>query len=304
MLQETVTAAIKLPAEVRARSTVWIAIYAAKPFALIALALLPFVAAAQPLYWLPVTALAMLAAQRHFQTLVHDASHNFFHRNRQLNDRLSDWLAASWIGMDTARYRAVHMQHHAHNGSLEDPEHVSFETIRREGGVLRMILSYISMMESVRLVKKYFFAEKTSGMAAPVALSARLARLAPILGCQAVLALVCLAAGAWWVYGLWLYLAMTWNPLLSRLRFLAEHPGEGQETVTTLAPLLECAYFAPQSFNYHCEHHGWPGVPPYRLKQLHRYLREEVHYYDDRADQLSPSFVGKIVEQAREQPST
>ena len=216
-----------------------------------------------------------------------------------MNDRLANWISAGWIGMDVARYRKVHLQHHAHNGSTRDPEHVSFETVRQDGGLARMILRYATMMETARLVRKYFAAPAGGRQKREVSTVERLVGLAHILVCQIVLIATFTFAGVWWAYPLWLYLAVTFNPLLSRLRFLAEHPGEGDMTVTTLAPFLETAYFAPQSFNYHCEHHGWPMVPPYRLARLHQYLREDVRFYDDRGELISPSFIAKLVEQDR-----
>lgn len=296
-LYTTQLRAIALPPELRERSGLWIALYAAKPHVLIAVAL-GLLATVSPWFAVPFAMLAMLAAQRHFQTLVHDASHQFFHPQVAMNDRLANWISAGWIGMEVSRYRKVHLQHHAHNGSALDPEHVSFQTVRQDGGLVRMILRYATMMESVRLIRKYFAAPDT-GRSRPGSPMARLTGLAHIFVCQGALLAAFSLAGAWWGYGLWLYLAVTFNPLLSRLRFLAEHPGEGDATVTTLAPLLETAYFAPQSFNYHCEHHGWPMIPPYRLARLHRYLREESRFYDLRGELISPSFIGKLIEQDR-----
>ncbi|SON54594.1 Fatty acid desaturase [Hartmannibacter diazotrophicus] len=296
---------IRLPEDVLERSTLWIALYALKPFLFLALA----VAAGQfDALWLsvPLACLALLAAQRHFQTLVHDASHYFYSKSAARNDRLANWLAAGWIGMDVAAYRKVHLKHHAHNGSKDDPEHVSLATVRQEGGLAWMILRYALGMESLRLVAKYFLkadAGKARSAIETQAKSATFKRffaLTHIFGCQLALLALLLAADCWWEYPLWLYLAVSWNPLLSRLRFLAEHPGEDDATVTTLATALENSYFAPQSFNFHCEHHGWPMIPPYRLSRMHRYLRDEARFYDQRGELISGSYIGKLIELAQE----
>ena len=96
------------------------------------------------------------------------------------------------------------------------------------------------------------------------------------------------------LYPLWLYLAVTWSPLLSRLRFLVEHPGDSDLTVTTRSTLLERPLFAPLNFNYHFEHHAWPGVPSYRLKRAHRHLRE-MSFYERHPEFANASFIGSLI---------
>lgn len=281
-----------LPVRAKERSLGWTACYAVRPFALIAFA----IAAA---HWLgPVVAvsgafLLLLAAQRAFQTLVHDASHDFYSAERARNDRLANWLAAGWIGMEVSAYRKVHMQHHTHNGSALDPEHTSMAKVRAEGGMAQMIARYVLGLEALRLVRKYFF-QPRAGTKQANGRMARAIGLTPIAAAQLLLLAAMTAAGAWWLYGLWLYLALTWNPMLSRLRFLAEHPGEADATVTTRAWWLERVFFAPHNFNYHCEHHGWPTVQPYRLPLVHRHLRDTVRFFDAHPRLVATSFVGTL----------
>jgi len=288
---------LTLPAQLRTRSVLWISIYTAKPFALIALALLP-IAMLQPMAWVPVAALLMLAAQRHFQTLVHDGAHGFFHRSRRINDALCNALCAGWVGMSVDRYRAVHMQHHAHNGSLDDPEHVSFKTVENEGGLARMILSYALMLHTARLARKYFSSHRRDRPGRAQSSPAVARSFVHIAVCQALLLATMMASGVWWAYPLWIYLAVTFNPLLSRLRVLAEHPGDDDTTVTTLAPFVERLYFAPQNFNYHFEHHAWPTIAPYHLAALHAHL-VQGGYFDGRERNLSGSFFRTLLEHSR-----
>jgi fatty acid desaturase len=293
---------LSVPPELCVRSNLWIAIYAAKPFALIAAGLVPvYLGLVGQGLWLVPAMLLFLMAQRHFQTIVHDSSHGFFSHDRRLNDLLGNWLAAGWTGVEVNQYRRIHMQHHAHNGSIDDPEHVSFETVRRNGGLLRMILSYALMLESVTLVRKYFFAKEQrparAKPAAPKPLASRLMGLSHIAGCQVMMIALCVGSGFYLAYPAWLYLAVTWNPLFSRLRFLAEHPGEDDTTVTTIASWVERSYFAPQSFNYHFEHHAWPVIPPYRLRGVHKSLRASG-FYENRQRNLSGSFVRTLIRQS------
>jgi fatty acid desaturase len=299
---------IHLPRAYYARSTLWIALFAARPFLWIAVALL-LATSGTWIAW-PAAAVALLIAQRHFQTLVHDASHNFYHRRTPTNDRLANWLAAGWIGMTVENYRRIHFQHHAHNGSADDPEHVSFATVAGEGGLLRMVLRYACLLEALRLVRKYYGAKAAPagvgkagrGGARKESAPSKASLPAHIIGTQALLAASCWWLGLAAVYPLWLYLAVTWSPLLSRLRFLVEHPGEDDTTVSTRSTLLEKLLFAPLNFNFHFEHHAWPGLPPYRLRQAHRYLLREG-FYERHPEYANETFLGSLARREQEQRS-
>lgn len=280
---------IKLPRICYQRSLLWITAFGARPFAWVAGA---FLMASYDAW--PVAALCLLLAQRHLQTLVHDASHAFYHRKARVNDALANWLAAGWIGMTVQNYRRIHLEHHAHNGSADDPEHVSFRTIADSGGLIRMVLRYVCLLEALRLVRKYYGStEQARGLAMQTGTEASSGRT-HVIGTQLIFAAACVACELPALYPIWLYLAMTWSPLLSRLRFLVEHPGDSDLTVTTRSTILERPLFAPLNFNFHFEHHTWPGVPPYRLKRAHRYLRE-AGFYERHPEFANASFIGSLI---------
>jgi len=82
--------------------------------------------------------------------------------------------------------------------------------------------------------------------------------------------------------------------MLSGLRFLVEHPGRSDRTVsTTRSWLLEKLYFAPYHFNYHFEHHVWPALPPYQLKVAHDFLKEKK-YFERHPEFLNDSYLGSL----------
>jgi fatty acid desaturase len=294
---------VRLPETCAERSLPWILAFGGRPFAWLAGALL-LVGSGLPgwLAW-PAAALCLLLAQRHFQTLVHDAAHGFYHPTPRINDLLADWLAAGWIGMTVGNYRRVHLRHHAHNGSADDPEHVSFATVAEAGGLPLMVARYACLLEGLRLVRKYYGGEREPGRAPPSAKQRQSKRPSAhlhIVGAQLLLGSACLALDLAAVYPLWLYLAVSWSPLLSRLRFLVEHPGESDLTVTTRSAFWERPFFAPLNFNFHFEHHAWPNVPPYRLRQAHRHL-QGAGFYERHPEYANESFVGALVrhQQAR-----
>jgi fatty acid desaturase len=248
-----------------------------------------------PILLLIVSFPLLLAAQRCSQTLIHDLSHRLFSQNIQRNDLLGNYLIGGWIGASVGAYRKIHVKHHKYNGSSKDPEHISFEIIRQRGGLLLHCLRYIAGLEALRLVNKYYgkVSNSTDNSGLTASTRARTA-ISHILLCQFLLACIFyFVADAWYLYGLWLYLAVSWNPMLSNLRFLVEHPGESGLTVSTSGNFLERLYFAPYNFNYHLEHHLWPNIPPYHLATVHGYLREQG-YFERHPEFLGSSYVKSL----------
>ena len=200
------------------------------------------------------------------------------------------------------QHRRIHLRHHACNGSADDPEHVSFVTVAEAGGLPTLVLRYACLSEALRLVRKYYGGARRSERA-PGAADRRSKRPFPhlhIVATQLILVATFLATGRPALYPIWLYLAMSWSPLLSRLRFLVEHPGDNDLTVTTRSSHLERLLFAPLNFNFHFEHHAWPAVPPYRLPRVHRHLRA-IGFYDRHPEHANASFVGSLVRRDRAQ---
>lgn len=278
---------VKLPPALFERSTRSIVIHGLIPFAYLAASVVLARLAPQISVWSVVLQFGLLlAAHRAFQTQVHDLSHRLFSESPKRNDFWGNLLAAGWTGTHIQSYRAVHFQHHAHNGSVRDPEHISVEIVRSNGGLALHVLRYVLGLHTLRLFKKYYAPGKprsgdVAGSSAPrQGLLARQLRTKwPVLFAQGCLVMIFVfLAGAPWLYLIWCYLAVSWSPMLSGLRFMVEHPGETDATITTYASPLERVFFAPLQFNYHFEHHVWPALPPYRLPEAHAYLCEQGYY--------------------------
>jgi len=101
---------------------------------------------------------------------------------------------------------------------------------------------------------------------------------APLLT-NAVLAVACVAAGAWSLYLLvWVLPWATWYQLATRVREIAEHGlvPDAQDPLrharTIRARWLARAVLAPYRVNYHLEHHLMVFVPCWRLPLVHRLL--------------------------------
>lgn len=296
---------IRIPRRLRARSRLLIARAAAQPFAFIGVALVVARLSDSRATVIPVAAVFFLLAHRSFQTLVHDLSHRLFSSsNAARNDILGNWLAAGWIGSNVAAYRAVHFEHHRKNGSSDDPEFIDMALIRARGGLFRHMLRYVLLLEVVRLVRKYYGSSTESGdadaSASSPGLVARLAMNAHVLVTQAFMFGLCwFVADAPYLFAVWAYLLASWSPMLSSLRFLVEHPGATDLTVTTPSWLVERAFFAPFGFNFHFEHHAWPSIPPYRLKAVHRHLAQ-AEFFDRHPEYLGSTYLAGLRARAAE----
>jgi len=249
---------------------------------------------------------AILIGERSLQTLVHHLSHDMLSKDRERNDRLGNLLVAGFVGIRIQNYRRVHFVHHAENGSSADPEFIDFDTVDGKGGLRRFVLSYVTGGEVLGLLRKYYGSSQVSPPSAPAARRSRspeatatggrrfVREVSHIVVCQLVLiAAFVFIAQAWYLYIVWLYVAVTWSPLLSKLRFLVEHPGKDDRTVSTLGPWFEVLVFAPFNFNYHWEHHVWPTLPPYRLDGMHRHLVREG-FFDRYPEFTTSSFIRSL----------
>jgi len=288
---------IKLPRELMRRSAASTAAYLLSAHAWIAFAALAglYLPGGVPAV-LAVGFVVILLAQRSLQTLVHHVSHHLLSKNRAVNDLAGNVLVAGFIGMRIQNYRRVHFVHHAENGSASDPEFIDFSVVQARGGLWRYILHYVSGGEALALVRKYY-APRGGGLPEKRSLFDRLASMAHVAFCQAVLAGLFWLAGAPYLYLVWLYVAASWSPMLSRLRFLVEHPGKDDRTVSTHAPWYEVLFFAPYQFNYHFEHHVWPALPPYRLRQAYRHVAREG-YFERHPEYTTSSFVGSLLRES------
>jgi fatty acid desaturase len=291
---------VRLPRELLERSQVRALFQAAAPYLLVSLVVIGARAAppGQSVWVLLLAFVPILAAQRCIQTTVHDLSHSLYSPRRATNDWLGNWFTAGLIGMRIESYRTVHFVHHAENGNDADPEYFDYEAVREKGGLLAYVLRYALLLEAFPLISKYYLNRgKQPERGAPGSPGSEPGFVASKLHIGAaqlaLLAVFVFVAGEPALYAVWLYTALTWSPLLSRLRFVVEHPGRDDRTVTTLASWPERLFFAPFGFNYHFEHHLWPSVPPYNLRRTHEFMGERG-FFRRHPQYLNDSYLGSL----------
>ncbi|MCI0341768.1 MAG: fatty acid desaturase family protein [Planctomycetales bacterium] len=246
--------------------------------------------------------------------LTHECSHYLFWRGRGGNDAIGNVFCAYPIGISVARYRAIHFLHHRHLGSREDPDWGYYGHRVTRGRLARIVLGGLLGERAFRTGLLYFLPALARRLEPDLDVDAiRRGRAGGrgdglgILLAQGALFGAFVAAGAWWAYPLlWLLPNVTVLPVLNHLRTVAEHApdrapegaGSVPTTRTTLASLFERTLLAPVQFYYHHEHHLFPSVPFYRLRDLHEAL-EASGYFGAPSEWLKESFARTLGELTR-----
>ncbi len=229
--------------------------------------------------------------------LTHECAHRSLFKTTWLNHVIGKWVCGAPIWVDVERYRKLHLSHHAHAGSPEDPDLplvVGFPVSR--ASFARKVMRDLTVLAGLRRVVAHvlmdvgllqYATSDKPGAAEKVRPSAAVigrrfvVNTGPVLLTNALLFAALWAVGAPWAYVLWVVAYLTTFSLFFRLRSIAEHactdsssPDPMRHTRTTLASPLARLTVAPHHVNYHAEHHLLPTAPHYRLPALHRLLVE------------------------------
>jgi fatty acid desaturase len=277
----------------------------ATSWAVLAVAVAAAVAAS---HWAVVLAAALVVANRQYALLllVHEASHFLFSRDRARNDRVANWTCAYPIGITVERYREVHLEHHRHLGTADDPDFDYYRGALTPGGLARKVVAGALGLKGLATILFYFVpraAERwhPSLRGRPAARASSPVSLAGVAAAQVALLAAFALAGRPLLYAVvWLAPLLTLVPLANQLRTLAEHASlDGAPvTRTVLTGVVGRVLLAPVLFFYHYEHHLHPSVPFYRLPELHRRLRESGRY-DPPAAVLAPSYTRTLAALSR-----
>ncbi len=220
-----------------------------------------------------------------FGALMHECGHGSLFATKGLNSWVGKWLCAGPVMYRIDDYMVRHLLHHRTVGTAEDPDLSRYQaypvtraSLRRK--LIRDLTGRTTMKFLRDLLKANATIETEDGQR-----SLRLGRFfsrmrAPIIS-NLVLFSILASLGQAPLYLLWVAAYFSTYMLFSRIRNLAEHAAVPDltdshpllNTRTTLASWWERLTFAPNSVNYHLEHHLLPAVPKYRLAKFHRALR-------------------------------
>lgn len=272
-------AEIRPGAAVRATVVLWIQLLASWAIALFG-----------PIWllWLPIVINS--AVTQGMLLWVHEASHFTLLRNKSRNDIWCDVFFAGPIGMSVSAYRARHMTHHSHLGTVGDkdsyPYRMNIKGMRALAGVLAK-----SMSGGLGL----WLAFDKYGLKAPEKgaeiVSPRWIAPAVSLIFNTALLAACVAVGRWYVYfAVWVYPILAIAITLNIVRTIAEHQPEDFSSMaigtekpmvvvrTTVPNFFEKWLMYQANFNYHVEHHLFPAIPQHNLARLHAHFQERGFY--------------------------
>ena len=229
---------------------------------------------------IPLGVLIVGTRQLGLFVLMHDGAHAGLHASRKVND----WVAMHLCSASLREYRPYHLQHHRFVQQTEDPDLVlsapfpiSRASLARK--VLRDLTGQTFVKQRfghiVQRIKARQPGDSVLALFAEEVAKDRRFLIGNALG----FVLFC-AFGLGWLWALlWLLPMMTWLPLISRVRNIAEHALVRQNEAdplrqarTTHASWIERLLVAPYWVNYHCEHHMFTSLPCWNLAQAHRLL--------------------------------
>ena len=230
---------------------------------------------------IPLAVLVVGTRQLGLFILMHDAAHAGLHSNRKINDWVANWFCSYTLGL----YRSYHLQHHRYVQQSEDPDLVlSAPFPISRASLWRKIIRDLT---GQTFIKQRFghivhrLKKRTAGESAVKLFCQEIAKDRRFLLGNGLVFLLFAIAGWWWVWvTMWLLPMMTWLPLVSRIRNIAEHALVAQNEAdplrqarTTHANMLERVLIAPYWVNYHCEHHMFTSLPCWSLPKAHRLLQ-------------------------------
>jgi fatty acid desaturase len=220
-----------------------------------------------------------------FGVLVHECGHRSLFRTQRLNELVGEWLLAPPTFNNMKAYMRGHLQHHRLAGTTEDPDLPNYRDypISRER-LRRKIKRDLTGQTGWRTVSGIARGLANLRSLSPESRAALLRGVAMNLLMLAVMS----AFGAPWLYLVWAAAYVFTNPLISRIRQVAEHGAvpdlydadSRRNTRTLTAGWPARLVFCPHQINYHLEHHLLASVPIYRLRAMHRMLELKGYYAD------------------------
>jgi len=218
----------------------------------------------------PLRALLFLViASRQYALIVlnHEAFHSLLSPRPKLNDWMGRFLLSFPLGSAFDVSRKKHLSHHRLLGRTEDPDYVWYEIGERHG----LIGLVQHLLDLPRRQLTYTYAAKPNEKASK--------RLGWVIGYQVGWIAGLTALGGIWVYPLFWVAPLFLAVLLDKLRSFCEHtsslPASSVPVVRTfLSNPVERFFLSPFDMNYHAEHHRFPHVPHYRLREYSAKLLE------------------------------
>lgn len=224
--------------------------------------------------WVRVPAWFVIGAVIHsFAIFMHEACHGILFENRFLN-RWVGWLAGLPALVPVSAYGSVHLTHHAHTKTEEDPDELMYPDMPQIQGRLGILVWLLVGGPYYIGLHVPFFSLKLARPAERVKILVEYALTAAVVGGLYLWATH--AGRVELLFELWL-IPGAFALALVNLRGAAEHilcRADNPLTDTRTVTSNRLVSFAMNNLNYHLEHHLVARVPWYNLPRMHAMMKE------------------------------
>ena len=210
--------------------------------------------------------------------LAHEAAHRTLFRNDFLNSIVE--FFSLYLIFFTHTYRKKHMIHHRKLGSENDPDLDNY--LDYPINVHKFILKSLKILIGYSSFKQLTSRNINVDTNQSINFYNVILDIIGIIFFQTII-IVIFSNGLKLYILFWILPLATTSKYLTHLRAVAEHAWTGGEALQlrhrTIHPkFLEKIFFAPLCFNYHAEHHLYPSIPWWRLKNVHTILSSRKKY--------------------------
>ncbi len=241
-------------------------------------------------FYIVTGVLLMGIIQHTLATFIHESAHFHMFQNKKWNDLAGHILCAAPLVSYLKDYRYFHFEHHRHTGKADrDPELKFYRAMsikpaysnRRE-----VLVVFIKDLAGINYVKGLlfalnFFAEKRKQ---GIIENPTVLEHAAVMAWFTLIPFLMFKAGLLTPYLIfWILPILTLSPLLLRWHGFGEHVREinttdAENTLTHRMSFLPTAFLYPLNSSFHLEHHLYPQLPWYQLKNFYKWARKNPVY--------------------------
>jgi fatty acid desaturase len=220
--------------------------------------------------------------------LVHEQGHKVG-LNSRLGDFLTNAISAFWLLLTVEGYRKIHLAHHIHYFTDDDPDY-----LRKQGEEWEfpqpVFLFVRTLLRDASGVNLFKFVRGKSAKRRPAEKRERdRAALAFRLAFYALLAVVLSLTGTWRLLLIyWVVPLLTVTQLIVRWGAICEHrynlinPSLAESTPLIILSWWERLLLPNLNFNYHIYHHYFPYISGSNLPRVHAIFQREGLVIEDR----------------------
>lgn len=227
-------------------------------------------------------------AQYSLMVIAHDGLHRNFVSNLKLNDLLNDILILGMFSSACRVNRNNHNEHHKYTSTNFDPDrykylHKNKESLIKFYFFLSGFSSFLRTICNVYLNKEFKKKSNTNNV------KLNFFEISVIMFWQlSLIVLMTYFFGIWGYFLYWFMPAYLFAYRADLTRVFCEHNemnndeilnDKNYRLITYDKPnVIEKLLFCPNNMNYHAEHHLYPQIPYYNLKEAHKIIKNNGFY--------------------------